>query len=307
MFSLFYGLPATYWRAFAGVARPPVLMDLFREHGYQLGIFVTTPVHRAVGMDRTALAHVPNLRQKTVGRSNRSHELDRIVTDDWRAWLDRRNGSDPFFGFLYYDTAQAVDPPEDHPPVVAVSAGASRQQRLYARYLTAVHFVDSLVGRVLADLGERRLLDRTIVIVTADHGMEFDEGGQGFKGHGTAYSRYQLHTPLLLRWPGRAPARVERRTSHYDLSPTLVRGLFGCTNPPADYSSGRDLFSDGQWDWLIAASYEGFALVEPEQVTVTYASGYYEVRDGDYRLVSNPRLGREAHRAALHEMGRFYR
>lgn len=30
MFSLFYGLPATYWDAFAASARPPVLMDLFR-------------------------------------------------------------------------------------------------------------------------------------------------------------------------------------------------------------------------------------------------------------------------------------
>ena len=307
MFSLFYGLPATYWRAFAGVARPPVLMDLFREHGYQLGIFVTTPVHRAVGMDRTALAHVPNLRQKTVGRTNRSHELDRIVTDDWRAWLERRNPSAPFFGLLYWDTAQAIDPPEDYPPPVAVSAAGSEQQRLYGRYLTAVHFVDSLAGRVLADLRERNLVDRTIVIVTADHGMEFDEGGGGFKGHGTAYSRYQLQTPFVLRWPGRPAARVERRTSHFDLTPTLVGGLFACTNPPSDYSSGRDLFANGQWDWLIGTSYAGFALIEPDQVTVSYPSGYYEVRDRDYRLVANPRLRREAHQAALHEMGRFYR
>jgi membrane-anchored protein YejM (alkaline phosphatase superfamily) len=140
MFSLFYGLPATYWRAFAGVARPPVLMDLFREHRYQLGIFVTTPVHRAVGMDRTALAHVPNLRQKTVGRSNRAYELDRIVTEDWLAWLDRRNPAEPFFGLLYWDTAQAIDPPEDYPPT-ATAAGSSPQQRLHARYLSAVHFV----------------------------------------------------------------------------------------------------------------------------------------------------------------------
>jgi len=307
MFSLFYGLPATYWRAFAGVTRSPVLMDLFRAHHYRLGIFVTTPVHRAVGMDRTALAHVPNLRQKTVGRTNRSHELDRIVTDDWRAWLDRHNPSEPFFGLVYWDTAQAIDPPDDYPPAVAVSPGASAQQRQYARYLTAVHFVDSLAGRVLADLKARNLFDRTIVIITSDHGMEFDESGQGFKGHGTAYSRYQLHTPFVVRWPGRAAARVERRTSHFDLAPTLVGGLFGCTNPPSDYSSGRDLFSNGQWDWLIAASYGSFAILEPEQVIVSYPSGYYEIRDGDYRLVSRPRLGREAHQAALHEMGRFYR
>jgi membrane-anchored protein YejM (alkaline phosphatase superfamily) len=67
MFSLFYGLPPTYWEAFARVGRPPVLMDMFAKRGYQFGIFSSTPVYRAVGLDRTALARVPNLRVKTVG------------------------------------------------------------------------------------------------------------------------------------------------------------------------------------------------------------------------------------------------
>ena len=62
MFSLFYGLPATYWDAFADFARPPVLMDLFRQHDYQLGVFASSPVYRIVGLDRTALARIPNLR-----------------------------------------------------------------------------------------------------------------------------------------------------------------------------------------------------------------------------------------------------
>jgi membrane-anchored protein YejM (alkaline phosphatase superfamily) len=81
--------------------------------------------------------------------------------------------------------------------------------------------------------------------------MEFNESGQGFTGHATAFSDYQVHTPFVLRWPGRAPGRVARRTSHNDLAPTLVGELFGCTNPPADYASGQSLFSGAQWDWLI--------------------------------------------------------
>ena len=66
MFSLFYGLPATYWDAFADFARPPVLMDMFRQNRYQLGLFSSSPVYRgAVGLDRTALARIPNLRLET--------------------------------------------------------------------------------------------------------------------------------------------------------------------------------------------------------------------------------------------------
>jgi len=200
----------------------------------------------------------------------------------------------------------AIEPPDDHHPAIPLPAGDSTQSRLNARYLTAVHYVDVLVGQVLDDLERRKLLERTVVVVTSDHGMEFDENGLGFTGHGTSYSSHQMRTPLVIRWPGRPPQRVVRRTSHNDLAPTLLSGLFGCTNPPSDYASGRDLFSDAQWDWLVATSYRDFALIEPEQVTIVLASGY-EIRDRNYRLVPHPTLPRDGLRAALQEMRRFYR
>src|SRR5260370_7034366 len=119
------------------------------------------------------------------------------------------------------------------------------QTRRDARYLTAVHYVVFLVGGVLEDLGRRKLLESTVVIVTSDHGMEFDENGQGFTGHGTAFSEYQMHTPLGMRWPGRAPARVARRPSHNDVRPTLVGGLFCCPIPPAHHAPTPQLHPAG--------------------------------------------------------------
>jgi len=169
-----------------------------------------------------------------------------------------------------------------------------------------VHYVDSLIGRVLDDLERRELLGHTVLVVTSDHGMEFDENGLGFDGHGTGFTGSQLRTPLLIRWPGRPPGRVDRRTSHFDVAPTLVAGLFGCTNPPSDYATGHDLFTDAQWDWLIATDYTDYALVEPDRVTVVLQDAY-EVRDRNYRLVPHPTLPRDGLRAALREMSRFYK
>ena len=306
MFSLFYGIPATYWEAFADLARPPVVMDLFRQHSYQLGLFVSASLEEGVGLDRTAFAGVPDLRLRTSPRYPRWSERDRGLTDEWYGWLDRRDPARPFFGFLYYNAAVAVDPPDNYPPVAPVARVPSTQLRRYGRYLSAIHYVDSLVGRVLDDLERRKLLESTVVLVTSDHGMEFDESGEGFKGHGTAYSRYQMHTPMVVGWPGRPPGRVARRTSHNDVAPTLVAGLFGCANPSSDYASGRDLFSDGQWAWLIAASYSEFALIEPERVTIVFPASY-EIRDRDYRLVARPTLPRDGLRAAQQEMSRFFR
>ena len=115
-------------------------------------------------------------------------------------------------------------------------------------------------------------------------------------------------TPMVIRWPGRPPGRISRRTSHNDVAPTLMTELFGCTNPPSDYSSGHSLFSDIEWTWLIGASYADFAVIEPDRVIVVLPCGYgYEIRDRDYRLVPNPTSPREALRAAMQEMSRFYR
>jgi len=307
MFSLFYGLPATYWDTFADFARPPVLMDLFRQYGYQFGLFTSAPLYRwFVGLDRTALARVPNLRLETSSLYPGASGWDRTVTEEWLQWLDKRDPSRPFFGFLYYDAAVSIDAPVDYPQVAPVPAGAPTQVRRSAQYLTAVHYDDYLIGRVLDDLKRRKLLDSIVVIVTSDHGMEFDDNSLGFTGHGTAFSDVQIHTPMVVRWPGRPPARVGRRTSHNDVAPTLLTELFGCANPPSDYASGHSLFSDAQWNWLIAASYADFAVIEPDRVTVVFPSGY-EIRDRSYRLVPNPMLPRDSLRAAMHEMGRFYR
>jgi uncharacterized protein len=307
LFSLFYGLPATYWDSFALFARPPVLMDLFRQYGYQFGLFSSSPVYLSVvGLDRTALARVPNLRLETSSPYPGSAGRDRTLTDEWYQWLDRRNSSLPFFGFLFYDSVVAIEAPEDYHPAIQVPSGASEQTRLHARYLVSVHYVDSLVGRVLDDLKRRNLLDSTVVIVTSDHGMEFDENGLGFKGHGTSFSEYQLHTPLAVRWPGKPPGQVARRTSHFDMVPTLLTEVFGCTNAPSDYASGHSLFSGAQWDWIIAHSHNDFALIEPNQVTIVYPTGN-EIRDQNYRLIPHPTPPRDNLRAAMHEMRRFYR
>ena len=306
MFSLFYAIPATYFDEFAGRAKPPVLMDVIRQHGYELGIFASSPIYRLVDLDRTAFARVPDLRLETRSGDDSSGR-DRVLTGEWLEWLNRRDPAHPFFGFLYYNTAVAVDPPADYHPAVPAPTRASAVLRpRNVRYLEALHYVDALVWQVLDDLKRRKLLDRTVVIVTSDHGIEFDDNGLGFKGHGTAYSDYQMRTPLVVRWPGHAPARISRRTSHNDIAPTVLTELFGCANPPSDYASGSSLFSDSQWSWLVVASYREYAVVEPERVTVMFPAAY-EVRGPDYRLAHSQAPPRDALRGAMLEMSRFYR
>src|SRR5262249_14352535 len=107
-----------------------------------------------------------------------------------------RLGPEPDRRVVYLDRATGPHAPvlrlpllqrgSGHRPARARAAarrGAAERlgpERLHGRYLSAVHFDDALIGRVLDDLGRRKLLDRTVVIVTSDHGLEFDDNGLGF-------------------------------------------------------------------------------------------------------------------------------
>jgi len=297
LFSLFYGLPPTYWRAFYSEQRSPVWIDEMQAAGYQLGIFPGNPPDKIVGLDRTAFRNVPDL-VATRG--------DAETAQGWIRWLGARDPKRPFFGFLFFESAPGGCLPS-YEQVTPVSAGASEMERRRSCYDTAIHFADAQTGAVLDDLAARGLADSTIVIITSDHGQEFDENKLGFHGHGSSYSHYQLQTPFLLRWPGRKPGVVTRRTSHNDVAPTLLKEIFGCANPPSDYSSGGNLFSGPEWDWLVAASYTNFAIVQPDYVTIS-TSVSFETRDAaDYRISREPRVDREVLLRAIRETSRFQR
>lgn len=306
VFSLFYGLPPGYWSSFESLQRSAVLIDELQRQNYQLGLFSSSTMYRPVTLDRTAFANVQNLRLQTEPASDLAWKRDRTMTDDWFDWLDQRIPDQPFFGFLFYDASNNINYPDDYPNRFEAS-GDSKLEKKYADYRTAVHYVDGLAGEVLEDLAQRGLDNDTVVIFTADHGEEFDESGAGLKDHGSGYTRFQLQVPMIVAIPGLASAVHGHRSSHYDLVPTLMEEVLGCGNPPTDYASGQNLFSGEDWEWLLAGSYYNYAVLESDQITVTYPNGRFEVRDWDYRISADPVIRGDVLESVTKENSRFYR
>jgi len=209
-----------------------------------------------------------------------------------------------FLGFLYTTRWVAIETPDDYQPVIQAPTGASTQERLHAATRPPCTTSTPCSGGVIDDLKRRKLLDSTLVIVTSDHGMEFDENGLASRD--TVRPSVIISCIRLCWCTGREGAGARRSPYlHFDVVPTLLTELFGCTNPPSDYASGHSLFSGAQWDWLIANSHNDFALIEPNQVAIVYPSGT-KIRDQNYRLAQNPQLSRDHLRAAMQEMRRFY-
>lgn len=305
VFSLFYALPPGYFGSFEALQKPPVLMTGMADAGYQFGLFSSANMYRPVALDRTAFSNIPNLRMETEPKRAPAWQRDQIMTADWLEWMDQRSPDRPFFGFLYFDAVNVHSFPPDFVDKVTANPDDPMRQ-MFADYKSSVVFDDQLVGKVLDDLEQRGLLETTVVIISADHGQEFNEHGDGVVGHGSGYSRYQLQVPMLLSWPGKTPQQYNHRTSHYDVAPTLMEHMLGCENPPRDYASGVDLYDGESWDWLIAGSYYNYAVVEPEQITITFPTGRYEVRDKDYKLINNPVINGDVLEAVMRENSRFY-
>jgi membrane-anchored protein YejM (alkaline phosphatase superfamily) len=57
---------------------------------------------------------------------------------------------------------------------------------------------------------------------------------------------------------------------------------------------------------MISGSYYNYAIIEPEQVTVTFPNGLFEVRDGNYRLLDQPQFNADVLEAVMRENTRFY-
>lgn len=305
-FSLFYGLPPGYWSSFEALQRPTVLVDGLQAAGFQLGIFSSHTMYRPVVLDRTAFARVPNLRMATEPLSDPAWKRDRKLTAEWFDWLSARDPERPFFGFLFYDAATSRDFPPNYARQFQPAGDDPLQEQL-AIYKTAVHFDDDLIGSVLDDLEQRGLADNTVVIISSDHGEEFDDSGAGLEKHGSGYSSFQLQTPMVIAWPGRTQGEVyAHRTSHYDIVPTLMQDLLGCTNPASDYSVGRNLFQQEDWDWMVAGSYFNYAVLEPEKITITFPNGGVEVRDWNYTLLDKPEFNADTLSAVSEQNTRFY-
>jgi arylsulfatase A-like enzyme len=103
---------------------------------------------------------------------------------------------------------------------------------LIALYDGEIAWTDAHVGKVLDDLDAAGLRDSTLVVLLADHGIEFFE--HNGKGHRHTLFDELIRIPFILRYPGHVPSgqRYGQQTSMIDVVPTVLElvGLPAATN-----------------------------------------------------------------------------
>lgn len=105
--------------------------------------------------------------------------------------------------------------------VGAIPNEESRWRRRHNYYLNCIRDVDRNIVSVLAELDAAGLADRTIVILTADHGDM--DGAHQLHAKGAVSYREQNNVPFIVAHPAHAGGnQCTAVTSHVDIAPTLM-------------------------------------------------------------------------------------
>jgi hypothetical protein len=302
VFSLFYGIYATYWHQFLAERQSPVFMDTLQREGYQFKIMSSTQLSYPETRS-TSLVHIPSSDIEDRLPGNGGPDRDPLIARKFDQFIAQRDTKRPFFSFMFLDSPHA---PYRYPAAYAkfqptvdeinyfevkkANAAVNESHPLFNRYKNAIYFTDSAVGEILNSIRKRGLLNSTVVVITGDHGEEFYE--TGYFGHTSAFSRYQTQVPFILYVPGEKPGRVTRLTSHLDLVPTMM-SLMGSKIDPATYSHGRSLLDLRGEPYVVSSGWDTFAIIDPG-ATVVLSSEIYntksaEVHVGDYQVTDRPK------------------
>jgi len=311
IFTLFYGIPGPYWFSALETRTRSALIERLDDLDYQFGIYRSAAL-TSPEFDRTVFAGMHGLRMRSEGQSSPQRDID--ATQDFLNFLDERDSRQPFFGFVFYDSPHAYDLPDEapmpfQPSWESVNFLALDQDTnpvpFFNLYKNSVHFVDGLVGKILAGLHAKDLMDDTIVIITGDHGQEFNDTGLGFWGHNSNYSRYQTKVPFIVHWPGKMSKRINYFTSHFDVAATIMKRLLGVDNAFHATSVGHDLFDNESRLPIIMAKYRGYAAYTGERFIVFPLISGVEVRGTDYRLINDASPSGRVIRKVLAQLSLF--
>lgn len=234
--------------------RNRTLAEILGEAGYDTAAFVSTYVlDPRFGLDQGFDLYSSPQPAPGSGRERRLLRPGRETFDEAIEWLRARPEGRPFFLWLHSFDAHArltphgpiYTPPADlrRPlaPGVAARSVAAQQQR----YFEQARGLDREVGRVLAVLRETGRWDRTLLVVTADHGELLGFHGRKLGSHSPMLVDETVRVPLLVRVPGRlAPGPRTRQVSLVDVHPTVLDAL---DLPRPEDLAGRSLLdSEGE-------------------------------------------------------------
>ena len=252
LYSLFTGrhstMPARL--AFDRIRGPETLSGALRLRGYE-AVYITTGPGWFEGLDvlfRNAGVRVVDRRtMESDGRTSGGGRAafswgldDALLVGAVSSALDRRRG--PVLFLVHSSNTHA---PYFNPRPDRFARFANNTPK--GRYRNAIAYSLEQADRIVDEFASRGLKDRTLFVLTSDHGESFGE--HGFRGHDFSLFNAEIAVPLVLLHPAFARDRpsISDVGVMLDIFPTIM-DLLG--NPTGATTHGRSLFRTGYVPFL---------------------------------------------------------
>jgi arylsulfatase A-like enzyme len=222
----------------------PTLASVLKGAGYETVATVDNPnVAASLGYARGFDRYRETWQEKSLGTEM---ARARAITEDGVRYLAEAKPDRPFFLWLHYVNPHApyeppapwdtafVDAQASHGPrlrpVDGFHGGAPKQWAVsgktlgwyVAQYDGEIAAVDAEVGRLLDALDASAVRDRTLVVLTSDHGESLGEHDYYFD-HGEDLFDSSMRIPLIVAGAGaKAGARPDVLATTLDLVPTIL-------------------------------------------------------------------------------------
>lgn len=182
-------------------------------------------------------------------RSSKVGSLDdRVTVTEALKWIDGR-GDGPFYLSLILQNCHLPFPVPDGFPrrfgpatldfeITEAKFPVEKKEIAKEVFADSLAYVDSQLGRLIRHLKDRGEWDRTVIVVTGDHGEAFFE--HGLPAHSNSVFEEAARVPLVIRAPGMARTADPRPAELIDIPPSLLH-LLGL--PPHPSFQGLNLFS----------------------------------------------------------------
>lgn len=266
--------------------RPTIAAEL-RDSGYAtravVGAFV---LDRRFGLDQGFDEYDDTIARRPEATDVLEAERPaNLVVDRAIALLDGLTTDRPWFLWVHLYDAHA---PYRPPPDAQARAGGDP-------YNGEIAFVDEQLGRLFSRLDQRTDAARTATVIVGDHGESLGEHGEAT--HGMLLFEPAIRVPLIIKWPGVAPAERRDPAGVQDVARTISnkrhdRSNKGPSGPAgqidkaesSDWRMGRDLFH------AVPETVEAFS--ETDYPTLAGWSPVVALVNGRWKLVraSRPQL-----------------
>ena len=327
LFGLFTGVSSYYWDSFERGNIQPMLVSEMRRQGYQIQAYPSA-TFADPPFAKMFFAGIEGLNTDTEGKT--VFDRDCQITRNFIADLDSYASSSavqsadgfppsrkPFFSFVFYDLPHAIQIPKDHLYHFQPSWEYADYMELgndddptpfFNLYRNCVWTVDSLIGEGIRALKEHDLMKNTVIVITGDHGQEFNENHKNYWGHWANYSRPQAGVPMVYYDPRHPHAKFDHRTTHYDISATLLHQVLGVQNPASDFSMGSDLQDPTPRDWHVVGNDLFYAFILNDGTIVEKrGAGNIVIFDSVMNRLDDYPLNAKQLNDAILRLNRFYK